>query len=282
MAAAVAGCTPTYRTGPEAVPLQGRVDKVDEIADLVPGRIANDGILDIGTDPSYPPMEFFEPEGDRITGVDIDLALAISAVLDLRPVFALEAFTGLEASVRSRGVELGIAALTVPSTRSLSTDAVIYLRAGTQLAVRTGSAARPNQLCGFAIATLEGSIQVRDLARRSRACVEDGGSPIRVLTYGTQEQVTAAVRESIADGMLADSPVVQWAVVQHPEDLVPRGRPTNVSPYGILTNANERQFAQAVAAAVDHLIDTGVYEEILLRWGVVEGAVPAAYVVPGR
>ena len=37
--------------------------EVPAISDHVPGALARDGLLTIGTDPSYPPMEFISADG---------------------------------------------------------------------------------------------------------------------------------------------------------------------------------------------------------------------------
>ncbi|MFN8126631.1 MAG: hypothetical protein U0R64_09020, partial [Candidatus Nanopelagicales bacterium] len=76
----VAGCSGSPpSTGPTAS--SPALARVDRLATQVPHQLRTDGILTIGTDPSYPPMEFVSRSGTAVEGADIDLAGAVSTVL---------------------------------------------------------------------------------------------------------------------------------------------------------------------------------------------------------
>ena len=262
-------------TGPEYVPLDIRVPVDRELAERVPDRIRADGILDIGTDPSYPPMEYLTLDG-ALTGADVDLALAIAATLDLEPVFTLEAFTALESGVRARRFEMGIAALSIAAGQQLATDATLYFTAGTRLVRPRGSQLSLDDLCDTTIATQEGSIQVDLLAEQSRLCQLASRPPVTVLAQETQEEVTESLLAGDVDGMLADSPVAQSAVRDHPDELELTGATYDPLPYGILTSDADSAFGVVVLETVNHLIAEGIYGEILASYGIEEGAVSEA------
>ncbi len=251
--------------------------RVDELAELVPRQIHNDGALTIGTDPSYPPMQFIGESGASVEGVDIDLAGAVSTVLGMSAQFETEAFSALPTSVRTGRVEMAVSSLTIPPGVPIDTDAVLYFRSSSQLvAGRTSSGLSLSELCGRKIAALEGSVQVRALIQRSRQCRDRGRLPLRIEARSDQEQVTTAVLSGRAAGMFTDSPVAQFAIDQHPGELVAAGDPVDPAPFGMITPPEYPRFAKAVAGAVQYLIDTGYYGAVLSRWGVSDGAVTRA------
>lgn len=280
LAAAVAtSCAPNFNVGIEYVPLDFAVETNRELADRVPDRIRVDGALSIGTDPSFPPMEYTLPDG-RITGVDIELALAIAETLDLDPVFSLEAFTALESGVRARRFELGIAALSIAPDQILATDAVIYFVAGTQLVRPRGSDLAYGNLCGRTIGTLEGAIQVDTLNALSAVCVAVNQEPIIVFAAEDQSVVTQALLDEQIDGMVTDSPVAQTVARDNASRLELTGTTYDPLPYAMLTNADDPGFGTVLLNALNYLIETGVYDRILSSYGIEEGAVSQGIRVP--
>lgn len=277
VAVLVAGCGGPAPSPPGPTASEPPLSRVDRLADLVPRQVASDQTLTVGTDPSYPPMEFIGASGTTVEGVDIDLAGAVATVLGLRAQFENEAFSALPTSVRTGRVEMAASSLTITPGTPIDTDAILYFRSGSQL-VGAGSSSglSPSTLCGRTIAALEGSVQVRDLARRSRQCRSGGEPPLTIEARSDQEQVTTAVLSGRADGMFTDSPVAQFAVRQHPGQLTAVGRPVNPAPFGMITPPEYPRFAKAVFGAMQYLIESGYYDAVLQRWQVADGAVARA------
>ncbi len=251
--------------------------RVDELADLVPRQLSADGVLTIGTDPSYPPMEFIGESGSTVEGADIDLAGAVATVLGMRAQFENEAFSALPTSVRTGRVEMAASSLTISRRSPIDTNAVLYFRSGSQLvAGNSGPGLTMATLCGRTIAVLEGSVQVRALAARSRSCRTDGRPPLRIEARSDSEQVTTAVLSGRAVGLFTDTPVARFSIAQHPRQLSAAGPAVNPAFFGMITPPEYPRFAKAVAGAVQHLIDTGYYAAVLARWDVSEGAIARA------
>lgn len=269
----LAGCTGSPPAPPPAPDPDPSVD--ERLARLVPEAIRSDGKLTVGTDPSYPPMSFTTPDGASVQGVDVDLISGIATVLGLTPVFNEDAFTALPVAVRTGRVEVGISALTVRLPHRL-TDAVLYYRSGSQL-VRNNRAPglTTDTMCGTTIAVLEGSYQVVQLKTASRNCVASGQNPVSIEALSDQRQVTRAAL-SVAAGMLTDTPVASYSVQQHPDRLTLAGEPVAPAPLGMLTAPELPRLARAIRGALQRLIDSGYYDQVLRTWGVPEGAVSTA------
>lgn len=78
-------------------------------------RIKEEGVLNIGTSPDYPPMEFYvlDDNGDRqIVGSDIDLAQAIADEIGVTLEITATDFNGVLANVQTGSIDFGISGFT--------------------------------------------------------------------------------------------------------------------------------------------------------------------------
>ena len=92
---------------------------------------------------------------------------------------------------------------------------VSYFNAGTQWATAAGNPKKvdPAKPCGITVGRAEGArcSRRKTCPPKQKAC-QTAGKPLKVLVYTAQDQATAAVVSGKADAMLADSPVVAYAV----------------------------------------------------------------------
>lgn len=92
----------------------------DESTDVLQ-QIKDNGELNIGTSPDYPPMEFYvlDDNGDRqIAGMDIDLAQAIADEIGVELNITATDFDGVIANVQSGSVHMGISGFTYTEARA--------------------------------------------------------------------------------------------------------------------------------------------------------------------
>ncbi len=80
--------------------------------------------------------------------------------------------------------------------------------------------------------------------------------------------------------MLADSPVVAYAIQQTGDQLETVGDIYDAAPYGYAVPKGQGQFAQAIQGALQKLIDDGTYQEVLKGWGVEAGAITTSELNP--
>ena len=84
LAACGGGDTGTSGGGGSGSPSAGGSVTVDqELADQVPSAISSDGTITVGTDATYAPNEFLDPDGQTVIGFDVDLFKAVAAKLGL-------------------------------------------------------------------------------------------------------------------------------------------------------------------------------------------------------
>lgn len=249
---------------------------------MVPTTIASDGVITVGTDATYAPNEFLKPDGKTVQGFDVDLFDAVAAKLGLKTKYVSALFDNIIPSVQSGKYELGMSSFTVNAERMQVVDMVTYFSAGTAWAVQKGNPSGISQdaACGKRVAVQRGTVQVDDITARSTKCTDAKKPAITIDQYQGQDQATSAVVTGKDDAMLADSPVIAYAVKQTGDKLAQLGDIYDSAPYGYAVKQNQGDFPKALSAAVDELIKDGTYQKVLDKWGVGQGAVTGSEVNP--
>jgi polar amino acid transport system substrate-binding protein len=257
---------------------------VDEaLAAKVPDAIKSDGKVLIGTDATYAPNEFLDTDGKTVIGFDVDLFNGVAAKLGLKTEWRSAKFADIIPGLQSGKYELGVSSFTINDERKQQVNMVSYFSAGTQWGTKKGNPAgvQPDDACGKKVAVQTGTVQeMEDLPKRDQACKSAGKPAINIDSYQDQGQATAAVVSGKDDAMLADSPVVAYAVKQTNGQLELLGDIYDSAPYGYVVKKDQTEFAQAVADAVKALITDGTYKTILDKWGVQAGAIDDPAVNP--
>jgi polar amino acid transport system substrate-binding protein len=262
----------------------GAAPTVDEaLAAKVPDTIKSDGKILIGTDASYAPNEFLDTDGKTVVGFDVDLFNAVAAKLGLKTEWQSATFDAIIPGVQSGKYEMGISSFTINDERKQQVNMVSYFSAGTQWGTKKGNptGVQPDDACGKKVAVQTNTVQdTEDLPKRDEACKSAGKPAISVDRYQRQDQATASVVSGKDDAMLADSPVLAYAVQQTNGQLELLGDIYDAAPYGYVIEKEQTEFAQAVADAVKALISDGTYKTVLGKWGVEAGAIDDPAVNP--
>lgn len=259
-----------------------KAQAVDQaLAAKVPAAVKADGKLVIGTDSSYAPNEFLDTDGKTVIGFDVDLFNAVAAKLGLKTQWVSAPFDAIIPGVESGKYEIGVSSFTINDERKQQVNMVSYFSAGTQWGTKKGnpSGIQPDNACGKKVAVQTSTVQdTEDLPKRVAACKSAGKPAITIDRYQRQDQATAAVVSGKDDAMLADSPVLAYAVKQTNGQLELLGDIYDAAPYGYVVKKDQTDFAQALAGAVGAVMSDGTYKQVLNKWGVDAGAItnPAA------
>jgi len=245
------------------------------LAAKLPAKIKSAGQIVIGTDPSYAPNEYLDPDGKTVVGWDVDLFKAVMQKFGVKTVWQPAKFPSIISGVTGGKYDLGVSSFTVNAERMKQVNMVSYYSAGTQWAAVTGNPKKvdPTKPCGLKVAVQKGTVQQEaDLPPKVTACAKSG-KPIDLQVYDGQDQATAAVVTGKADAMLADSPIVGYAIKQSSGKLAAVGDVYDAAPYGYVLPKAESVFGQAIADALKAMDTSGAYKKVLTTWGVEAGAI---------
>ncbi|MDR0706746.1 MAG: ABC transporter substrate-binding protein [Treponema sp.] len=120
------------------------------------GLTIKQGVLTIGMEIGYPPMEYFDTDGKTPIGFDVSMAKAIAAKLGLQVEFVDTAWDGIFAGVDTRKYDCIMSAVTVtPERQAAYNFTKPYIGNAQALVVlkdTTVTAARPEELGGLRVA----------------------------------------------------------------------------------------------------------------------------------
>ncbi|BCY06690.1 ABC transporter substrate-binding protein [Actinoplanes sp. L3-i22] len=250
------------------------------LADKVPADIKSAGKLIVGTDSTYAPNEYIDTDGKTIVGFDVDLFNAVGQKLGLTTEWQTAKFDSIIPGVGSGKYTVGVSSFTINADRMKEVNMISYFSAGTQWAAKTGATLSPDDACGKKIAVQTATVQADDIKARSKKCTDAGKAAITVDQYQAQSDATNAVVTGKDEAMLADSPIVAYAVKQTSGQLALLGDIYDSAPYGYAVGKTQTEFANVLAEAVKALIADGTYKTILDKWGVTAGAIDTPAVNP--
>jgi len=284
VALVAAGCGDDGDTGGGTTETTAAPTVDEALAAKVPDAIKSDGKILIGTDASYAPNEFLDTDGKTVVGWDVDLFNAVAAKLGLKTEYESAVFDAIIPGLQSGKYEAGVSSFTINDDRKKQVNMVSYFNAGTQWGTKKGNptGVQPDDACGKKVAVQTNTVQDTDdvSSKRQEGCKSAGKPAITIDRYQRQDQATAAVVSGKDDAMLADSPVLAYAVKQTNGQLELLGDIYDAAPYGYVIKKDQTEFAQAVADAVKALITDGTYKTILEKWGVEAGAITDPTVNP--
>ena len=262
--------------------------KNEALAAKLPASIKSSGTIRVGVDATYAPNEFLASDGKTVQGMDVDLFNAVAQQFGVKVDWQPAKFDSIITGVQGGKYDMGISSFTVNADRMKQVNMVSYFNAGTQWAAAKGNPKKvdPNSPCGLNVAVQKGTVQAeQDLPPKEKKCAS-AGKPINVLVYEGQDQATAAVATGKADAMLADSPIVAYAVKQSGGKIEAVGSIYDSAPYGYVLPKAQTAFAQAIVEGLKSLDSSGAYKKALSNWGVQEGAInnfalnPSSGVIP--
>ena len=234
-----------------------------------------DGVLQVGADIAYAPMEFFEEGTTTALGLDIDLGGALAEEMGARAEFINTGWDGIIGALKVERFDVIMSSMTVTEERSKEIDFVPYFTAGTDILVAKGNPeniAGIEDLSGLTVAVQVGTIQVDQLNAANEDLKEAGKAEIDILIFDLNPLAVEQVRLGRADAVLADSPVAANDARLSEGELETVGLTVPPAPYGIGLRKEATELKAAIEDALQKIMEDGTYDEILDKWGLTSGA----------
>ncbi|CAL9453405.1 hypothetical protein SUDANB145_02484 [Streptomyces sp. enrichment culture] len=259
------------------------------LADKLPQAIRDKGVIKVGSDIAYAPVEFKDDSGKTV-GIDPDLAEAMGKQLGVTFEFENATFDTLIGGLAAKRYDIAMSAMTDTKARQEGIDAdtgkkvgtgvdfVDYFTAGVSLYTNKGDdqgIKTWDDLCGKTMAVQRNTFS-HDLAKdQAKKCTKDGEKTLKIEDFGTNPEAETRMRSKGADVVSADFPIAAYSVKNSGGgtyfELV--GDQVEAGPYGIAVAKENTELRDALQAAVQAIIDNGEYKKIIDKWGVADGAV---------
>jgi len=273
---ALSACGSSSLASPETTAKPTASQSVDAaLSTKLPAKVKAAGKIVVGVDASYAPNEFLDADGKTVKGWDVDLFNAVAQKLGVTVEWQPAKFDSIIIGVKSGKFDIGVSSFTINDKRKAVANMVSYFNAGTEWAAAPGNPKKvdPKNPCGIKVAVQKATVQAEeDLPAKVKACAA-AGKPLDVQVYDGQDQATAALASGKADAMLADSPIVGYAIKQSNGKIESIGDVYDAAPYGYVLPKAETEFAHVIADALKSLDASGDYKKALGTWGAEAGAI---------
>ena len=224
-----------------------------------------DGVLNVGSDISYAPFEFFEEGTETPDGLDIDLATAIAGALGVDVEFLNTGWDGIIPALEVDDFDVLISAMTITDERSQVIDFVPYITVGTGIVVPAGNPdeiAGLDDLCGKSVAVQVGTIQFDMLEAQNESCTEN----VNIVVFDTNPLAVEDLRTGGSDANFSDYPVAAEDAAISEGDLEVVDTQIAPEPYGLGVRQDATELKAVLAEALDAIIADGTYAGILADW----------------
>ncbi|GGW04559.1 hypothetical protein GCM10010230_42350 [Streptomyces narbonensis] len=261
----------------------------------LPADIQKAGVIKVGTDATYAPMEF--KKGEEIVGLDPDIAAALSKQLGVKFAFESGTFDTLLTSLTTGRTNVVMSSMTDTKARQeglddkgqktgSGVDFVDYFSASTGILVKKGNPENIkslDDLCGKKLAVQRGTTYEQAAKDQAAKCEKDGKPKLTFESYPTDAEAQTRVKAGGAVADLNDSPVAAYIAqtAGGGNDFDAIANKTDAGLFGIAVDKKNSQLRDALKEALDAAIKDGSYKAALDKWNAGEGAIPAAKINGG-
>ena len=287
---ALAGCAGDSGGGDDAgsggsVEVAGvTIEKNDELAAMVPDDVAERGTL-TAIQFDNAPADTFVGEDDQITGWGPDLGRAVAGLLGLEYTAEVSgAFDTFIPGIENGRFDSSWASIIVTQERLDVVDIVAVHESTTGVITKEDAGldiSTPEDLCGLRVGALAGSAFLIQLDEIIATCEDAGEDAPTVDSFPQQGAALLAVSSDRIDAFMTAKGQLSWLVR---EDSSAEGleiQPLDYQPNleGVAVG-KDSGLTEAIAAAMNQLIEDGSYEQIMGYWDIDFGLLDEAVVNP--
>lgn len=249
----------------------------DAAAAMLPADVTDRGAVRVAMGVPYPPFVAVN-EDDELTGVDVDMSIALSQKLGIDFTVEHQPFESVIPSLQSDRHDVIMMGMNDSKERQGTLNFVEEINAGFAIVVEKGNPEGINtltDLCGHSASTQKSTLQAELLEELSQECIADGKEGIDVQALPVAQDSQTALRAGRAQAYIVDAPVAAYTaqtagdgeyfeLVQDPEN--PQGFNPVYTGFGLLKERTE--LTDALQAAMQALMDEGIYQAILEEHGM--------------
>ncbi|EAR24253.1 secreted protein [marine actinobacterium PHSC20C1] len=274
----LAGCSATDEVSQEVPGKERPTASLNtDVQAMLPDRIQESGVITVGTEAYYPPYESFADDDSTIIGLDPDLLHAIGDVLGVEIKLENMAFDGLLPALDAKRLDIVSAALTINADRVEKYDFVTYFNTPQGITVPADNpkgVKTRDDLCGLNVAVLDASHQLSLLeAMNADLCADN---EMTITAFTSDADALQQLQSGRADASISQYPVAAFSAANFGNGKIFTAisdASFGPSLLGEVFRKDDSQLRDAVQAAINDLIESGVYEEVLDAHGLSVGAI---------
>ena len=219
---------------------------------------AQDNVLRVGTDATFPPMEFVE--NDKRTGFDIELTEALGKAMGKKVEWIDIDFKGLIPGLISKRFDMAVSAIYITDDRKKVVDFTDAYYAG-GLVVMT----KNNNTAIMKLADLDGKKVTVQVGTKSVGYLQEKHPKVVRVEVEKNQEMFNLVEIGRADAAVTGKPAAYQYVRTRPGMRVLEEQLTT-EEYGMALRKDTPELTKAVNAALTKLKADGTYAAIVKKW----------------
>jgi len=227
-------------------------------------RIAAKKELVVGTAASMPPLNMTLKDG-QIAGMEIDLARAIAASMEVKLTLKQMQFNALLPALQAGQVDMVLSGMTITPARNLKVAFVgPYITTGKSILTKKENVETMSERSKInnpdkILVALKGST--------SQIFAEKLFPQAKLLLADDYDQAVSMVREDKAQAMVADMAICQLSVYRYPDaGLANLNKPLSYEPLGIAIPANDPLLINLLQNFLNTMEKSGGLQGLEERW----------------
>jgi len=221
-----------------------------------------EGILVVGTDPTFPPFEEKNTDGELV-GFDIDLMNALGEKMGLEIEYVEQPFDGIIPALKAGKFDCIVSAVTITDERAKEVAFTnSYFDAAQVIAVLSddNSVNNVNDLAGKVVAVQLGTTGEYE----AQHYAEELGFEIK--SYEVIGDGFIEMENGRVDAVVTDDGVAQRFLDSKPGSYKVVGEPMTAESYGLATNLDNPELLAALNEALAEVKADGTYDKIYAKW----------------
>lgn len=218
-----------------------------------------DGVLKVGIEIGYPPMEYFAEDGSTMTGFDVDMAKAIGEKMGLEVEFVDTAWDGIFAGVDAEKYDCIISAVSITDERKEAFNLSDPYVANRQVLVvpKDSEIQSLEDLSGHSVA-----VQAETTADDYMKENSDSMGISDLFEYDKILNCFDDLKSGRADSVLVDSVVAAYYLGEDAADYVTVWENDDVEPLGICMKKGNDALLAEINATLTELKEDGTLADI--------------------
>jgi len=250
---------------------------VQTVAEVPVGELVRPGRLVACMDMPYPPMQFFDEQGEP-TGIDVELLTEVSTRIGLEPVFQNSVYDTIIAALKTGMCDVICADQLITPEREAELTMLPYWESAEVFIVLKGNPegiSDPTALCGRSAAGQSGALEIDALVGFSEDCEAAGNEPIDIQQFPKSPDAMQALQAGHVDVYVA-SLVTGSYLVQQTGDQFEISYDfglTGSNLVGISVMPEHTGLSEAIDAAMQSMVEDGTYASILEKYDFGSGSI---------
>lgn len=226
-----------------------------------PVKKAEQKVLRVGTEPTFPPFEFHDDKKNEYVGFDMDLIRAIGKELGYKVEIQSLGFDALIPALEAGNIDVAASGITITDERAQKVAFTrSYYDAGLTIVVPKNEEKIKDfaDLDGKRIGVQIGTTGALEASRVPNATVRE---------YNTPNEAFLEMKNGGVDAVINDRPVNEYFLKSGGSEYAKVvGKPRNAESYGFAVAKKNTELVSSIDKALDLLKKNGEYDRIYDTW----------------